>query len=335
MELTLPIAGYWHTVLNPALAETGAAVSGWLYTMSGQGQLAVNLPALLAVGLLVGVLTGFYGVGGGFLLTPWLNLFFQVPYNVAVGTDLTQMVGTATLARIRQGSEGYVDYTLGLFLFGGSIVGVELGARLLEGLKFSGSFSWLAGRLSWLQLVMSLVYGLLLVWIGSLVYREAKMALQQSQPQAGAVMAPAGANRLRTVNLPPFISLPVSGVDSISVWVVLGVGFLSGLLTGLLGVSGSFIRMPALIYILGVPTVVSIGTNLFELLLSSLYGTLTHSWKGNVELVLVLILLPTGIIGTQVGALLGRRLSHPGWQFLFAGLLFGTIFLMALRLFLP
>ena len=88
---------------------------------------------------MVGLLTGFYGVGGGFLMTPWLNLLFNVPYNVAVGTDLTQMAGTATMAKVRQGGAGYVDYKLGLLIFSGSIFGVELGARLVELLKAGGS----------------------------------------------------------------------------------------------------------------------------------------------------------------------------------------------------
>jgi len=333
MDLFLPIASYWQTVLAPELAKLAQPIHGWWYTIVPPGQLLVNLPAVVVVGLLVGLLTGFFGVAGGFLLTPWLNLCFAVPYNVAVGTDLTQMVGTATMARVRQGGEGYVDYTLGLLLFGGSVIGVELGARILELLKYSGGIPAGSGRLSWLQLVMSCIYGLLLLWIGALVFREARMSLRQPGPALAAAMGTPGANRLRTLHLPPFISLPVSGVESISLWVVLGVGFLSGLLTGLLGVSGSFVRMPALIYVLGVPTVVSIGTNLFELLLTSLYGTLTHSLKGNVELSLVIILLITGMVGAQVGAALQRRLAHPLGQLFFACLFFLTIILMVLRLF--
>lgn len=332
MDLTLPIASYWQTVLYPELVALSAPIQGWFYSIQPPGQLQISLPVLVGIGVLVGFLTGFYGVAGGFFLTPWLNLLFSVPYNVAVGTDLTQMVGTATMARIRQGGEGYVDYKLGLLMFGGSVVGVELGARILQLLKFSGRLPLGSGHLSWLQLIMTLIYGLLLAWIGSLVWREARLAFKQEAQPFGAAMAPAGSNRLRTLHLPPFISLPVSGVDAISLWVVLGVGFVSGLLTGLLGVSGSFVRMPALIYVLGVPTVVSIGTNLFELLLTSLYGTLTHSLKGNVELILVMILLITGIIGTQIGAALQRRWSSPVGQLLFAALFFLTLVGMALRL---
>lgn len=334
MGLTLPIASYWQKALHPEMAKLAEPLQGWFFTIQTNGDLVVSLTALIGVGLVVGLLTGYYGIGGGFLMTPWLNLFFQVPYNVAVGTDLTQMVGTATMAKVRQGGAGYVDYKLGLLMFSGSIVGVELGARLMELLKFGGSLSLGSWRVSLLQLVMTLVYGLLMGWIASLVYREARAALRGAHGAAApAEMSPPVANRLRSVNLRPFISLPVSGVEAISLWVILGVGFFSGLLTGLLGVSGSFIRMPALIYVLGVPTVVSIGTNLFELLLTSLYGTLTHSLKGNVEIILVIILLVSGILGSQLGAALQRKLYHPRLQQAFALVMFATIGLMVLKLF--
>jgi uncharacterized membrane protein YfcA len=334
MSFTLPISSYWQKILHPELAKLAEPLQGWFYTIQTNGDLVISLAVLIAVGLVAGLFTGFYGIGGGFLMTPWLNLMFNVPYNVAVGTDLTQMVGTATMAKVRQGGAGYVDYKLGLLIFGGSIFGVELGARIVELLKASGGFMIGGLQVSLLQTVMTIVYGLLMGWIASLVYKEAKAALQSPAVGAApAAMAPPVANRLRTVNLRPFISLPVSGVDTISLWVVLGVGFFSGLLTGLLGVSGSFIRMPALIYVLGVPTVVSIGTNLFELLLTSLYGTLTHSLKGNVELALVIILLITGTIGSQVGAALQRKWAQPRLQLAFAGLMFLTIGLMVLKLF--
>jgi uncharacterized protein len=139
-------------------------------------------------------------------------------------------------------------------------------------------------------------------------------------------------SRLQTLNLPPMVSLPVSGVDSISLWLILGVGLASGLLTGLLGVSGAFIRMPAMIYVLGVPTVVSLGTNLFELLILAAYGAFTHSLKGNVDLLLVIILLITTTVGSQLGMLLQRKLVGPRTLQLYTGIIFLTIVIMLLKL---
>lgn len=326
--LELPLAGYWLKVLQPELSRLSEPWRGWFYTLLPAGDLQVSLAALMLLGLVVGLLTGFFGIGGSFLMTPWLNLGFLVPYNVAIGTDLTQMIGTATLAGLRQGGQGFIDYRLGLLLFAGSVVGLESGAQLLEVLKKAGSWQADRWQLPMIQVVMTVIYGILLAWIGTLVLREAWAAWRATAPTAAPAAPGTVSSRLRTLHLKPLISLPVSGVESISLWVILLVGFCSGLLTGLLGVSGSFIRMPAMIYVLGVPTVVSLGTNLFELFLSSCYGAWTHSLKGNVELPLVAILLVASVIGSHLGSILQRRLYRPELQLGFAGLIWLTVVAM-------
>lgn len=334
MTVTLPLASYWNKYLHPELSRLAEPVQGWFYTIQPQGDLSVNLLALIGLGLIVGLLAGFFGVGGGFLMTPLLNLISNVPYNVAVGTDLTQMVGTATIANLRQRGFGYVDYKLALLMFLGSMIGVESGAQLLEILKYGGEITLGGYRLTLLQLVMTIVYSILLFWVSSLVYREASAILKTKTIRV-APPPPASpvASRLRSINLPPMISLPVSGVESVSIWLILAVGWVAGVCTGLLGVSGGFLRMPALIYVLGIPTVVSIGTNLFELLVAAIYGALTHSLKGNVELVLVIVLLVSSTVGTQLGAALQRKFAGPRLQQLFAGLIVVIICLMFLKLF--
>ncbi|MFP3868517.1 MAG: sulfite exporter TauE/SafE family protein [Desulfobacteraceae bacterium] len=309
-------------------------IQGWFYTIQPHGDLVVSLWALIDLGLIVGLLAGFFGVGGGFLMTPLLNLIANVPYNVAVGTDLSQMVGTATIANLRQRGFGYVDYKLAMLMLLGSVIGVESGAQLLEFLKYRGAIFLGGYRLELVQLVMTSIYTILLGWIGLLLYREASAVLRARTTWA-APPPPAASpivSRLRSINLPPMISLPVSGVESISIWLIVAVGWVAGLLTGLLGVSGGFLRMPALIYVLGIPTVVSIGTNLFELLVVALYGSLTHSFKGNVELVLVVILLISSTIGSQLGAALQRKFAGPRLQQIFAGVIVVIIFLMLLKL---
>jgi uncharacterized membrane protein YfcA len=288
---------------------------------------------LIILGLFIGLLTGSFGVGSGFLMAPFLNLVGNIPYNVAVGSDLTQMFGSATQANLRQRALGFVDYKLGLLLLVGSVVGVECGAQLLQLLKYAGDVPLGGHRLGWLQLIMTVVYILLLGWIGIALYRETRASRQTAEaatPMEPVVMLEG--SRLQTINLPPMVSLPVSGVESISLWLILGVGWVSGLLTGLLGVSGAFIRMPALIYVLGVPTVVSLGTNLFELLILAAYGTLSHSVKGNVDLVLVIILLITTTIGNQLGALLQRTIVGPRSIYVYTFILFATIILMIIKL---
>ena len=329
MAITLPIASHWQQILSPDLGRLAEPVHGWFYAIQPNGDLAVSLAALIVLGLCLGLFCGFFGGASGFLMAPLLNLVGHIPYNVAVGTELSTMVGTATLANLRQRGLGYIDYKLGILLILGSVIGLEIGAQLLKYLTYAGGVTLVGRKISLVQLVMTLVYGGLLAWIGSQVYREARSARQAEFADGAPGVPPlAMATRLQRVALPPLISLPMSGVEAVSLWVILGVGAVTGLLTGLLGVSGSFIRMPALIYILGIPTVVSIDTNLLNYLVLALYGAFTHSVKGNVDLLLMVILLVTTVPGYQGGGWLRKKLPGHRLQLLFAGIICAIIITM-------
>ena len=181
MTITLPIASHWQKILNPGLARLAEPNHGWFYTIQTNGDLAISLATLLILGFCLGLMSGLFGEGGGFLMAPVLNLVGHIPYNVAVGTEVSMMVGTATIAKLRQQGVGYVDYKLGLLLFLGSFIGLEIGAQLLEFLTYAGEVTLLSRKISLIQLVMTLVYGGLLAWIGSQVYREARGSLK-SEP---------------------------------------------------------------------------------------------------------------------------------------------------------
>jgi uncharacterized membrane protein YfcA len=334
MSITLPTASFWIKYLHPEIVRLAEPVAGLFYTISPAGDLSVSLPALIILGLFIGLMAGSFGVGSGFLTTPFLNLVGNIPYNVAIGSDVAHMVGSATISQVRQRGMGYVDYKLALLLFVGSVIGVEIGVFLLQLLKFAGEFPFFGHQLSLMQLVMTIAFGLLLGWIGLMMYRETRARLRMEaglEAPEGPVAMPG--SRLQTINLPPMMALPVSGVESISLWLIIAVGLVSGLLTGFLGVSGAFIRMPAMIYVLGVPTVVSIGTNLFELLILALYAAFTHSLVGNVDLTLVIILLVTTTIGNQLGVLLQKKLVGPRSLQLYVIIIFVTIALMILKFF--
>ena len=332
MTITLPTASFWIKYLHPEIVRLAQPVVGWFYTVGPNGELAVSLPALIVLGLLVGLLSGSFGVGSGFLMTPFLNLVGNIPYNVAIGSDVAHMLGSSTLANLRQRAIGYVDYKLGLLLLAGSVIGVEIGAQLVQLLKFAGDLSLWGHQVGLMQVILTVIFALLLGWIGIMVYRET-MASSRPETMGMPAESPAvmASSRHQTINLPPMVSLPVSGVESISLWLILGVGLASGLLTGFLGVSGAFIRMPAMIYVLGVPTVVSLGTNLFELFFLAIYGTLTHGFKGNVDLVLIIILLITTTVGSQVGIALQRKVVGPRSLLLYTAIIFLTILLMLLK----
>jgi uncharacterized membrane protein YfcA len=294
------------------------------------------LPYLALFGFAIGALGGFFGVGGGFLMVPLLNVAFGVPYNIAVGSDLGQMCGMSTAATVRHMRFGNIDFKLGFLMILGTATGVEFGAQVLELLKKVGQVVVLGHKVDMMTVVMSLVYAALLLFLGRVMVRESLRTMRRA---AGRVQldaeapAPSAVLRLRTVKLWPMVSLPASGIESVSLWVILGIGFLTGFLSGMLGVGGGFIRMPALVYILGCPTVVAVGTDLFEIMFSAGYGVMTHAFKGNVSLVLVLALLVGTTVGAQVGASYTRRAGGPWVRFGFGCLAFVGVVMVGVKLF--
>jgi uncharacterized membrane protein YfcA len=284
-----------------------------------------NIPYLALFGFVIGAMGGFFGMGGGFLMVPMLNAVFGIPYNVAVGSDLGQMTGMSTAATVRHMRFGNIDFKLGFLMIGGTATGVELGATVLELLKHAGTMTIAGRKVETMTLIMSLVYAFLLVFLGQAMTRESlrtirrtsgRVALSADVPASPVVL------KLRTFKMWPMVSLPASGIESVSLWIILGIGFVTGFLSGMLGVGGGFIRMPALVYILGCPTVVAVGSDLFEIVFSSAYGVMTHAFKGNVHLVLVLSLLIGTTIGAQLGASYTRKAGGPWVRFGFGCLAF-------------
>ena len=252
----------------------------------------INPLFLAGVGFVVGLLGGFFGVGGGFLAGPMMYLV-GVPMNFVIGTDLAHMTGKSIVAARRHRSLGHVDVKLGLLMAVGSIPGVEIGARIIEGLEAAGS----------IDVVVGVAYIVILLAIGAFTGWESLRAMRlvrTERMEAKDALAFRGVSRrVHLFNLPPLISLPSSGIESVSLWVVLGVSFLTGLLAGVLGVGGGFIRMPMLVYLLGVPTHVAVGTDLFEVVITAGFGTLTHGLKGNVDILIALVMHTGAAIGLK------------------------------------
>ncbi len=135
--------------------------------------------------------------------------------------------------------------------------------------------------------------------------------------------------RMHSIKLRPMVSFPNSGIASVSLWVVLGGGLLTGILAGFLGVGGGFIRMPMLVYFVGVPTHVAVGTDLFEIIFSAGYGTLTHALKGNVDVIIALVMNTGAAIGAQIGSVSTRYFEGPRIRLLFSALpLIGAILVL-------
>jgi hypothetical protein len=284
---------------------------------------------LICLGFVVGVLSGLFGVGGGFLMTPMLNAVFGIPYNIAVGSDLCQMAGTTTAASLRHRSYGHIDYKLALFILAGSLGGAELGARILVKLRELGSITLHNRSVGKMYLWMTFIYFVLLLVVGVSMFLESRKA--KKRPPRGGIVATRISRKIQKMIAPPLISLSTSRIASISVWSVIAVGFLIGILSGLLGVGGGFIITPAFIYLFRVPTSVAVGTGLFQIIFTSGYGALTHFFKGNVDFTLVAGILAGSLIGSQFGAMLNKRLRGAYVRFYFSWIVFIAIGIIILK----
>jgi uncharacterized membrane protein YfcA len=285
----------------------------------------VNPLFLAGVGFLVGLLGGFFGVGGGFLAGPMMFLV-GVPMNFVVGTDLAHMTGKSIVAARRHRVLGHVDIKLGILMVLGTVPGIELGVRIIEGLEESGH----------IELVVGLAYIIILVAIGTFTAWESLRAMhlvRTEQMDAKDALAFQGmTRRIHRLRIPPLVSLPNSGIASISLWVIVGVSFLTGLLAGVLGVGGGFIRMPMMVYVIGVPTHVAVGTDLFEVVISAGYGTVSHAMQGNVDILMALVMQTGAAIGAQIGATSTRFFAGPRIRLFFSILPFVGAALVILRL---
>ena len=283
----------------------------------------VNPLLLVGIGFLVGILGGFFGVGGGFIAGP-LMFWAGVPMNFVVGTDLAHMTGKSIVAARRHRALGHVDIKLGLVMVVGTIMGIESGAQVLEALKGVGA----------VDVVIGLAYVVIMLAVSVFTAWESLRALRMIRKDRLEIQEVLGfediARRVHSIDLPPMISLPASGIASISLWVVLGVGFVTGLLSGALGVGGGFVRMPLLVYLVGSPTHVAVGTDLFEIVFSAGFGTLTHGLKGNVDILMALVMHTGAALGAQIGAVSTRFFAGPRIRLLFSGLpLVGALMVLA------
>jgi len=256
---------------------------------------SVNALFIVILGFLVGVLSGMFGVGGGFLTTPLL-IFYGIPPTVAVASASTQITGASVSGVMVHARRGGVDLKMGGVMTAGGLLGSVVGAALFRLLQSSGQIDVVVGSL----------YVLILASIGGLMLKDALIAL-------GYVNAPkvkAGPRHNRWVASLPFRWRFYTSGLYISPVAPFALGFLAGVLTVFLGIGGGFILVPAMIYLLGMPARVVIGTSLVMVLTVSAMTTMVHALTTRaVDIVLAGLLLVGGVVGAQYGALLTLRIK--------------------------
>ena len=265
---------------------------------------------LVVVGFVIGILGGFFGVGGSFIAGPALRLM-GVNWNYAVGTDLAHIVGKSIVAARQHRTLGNVDLKLGLIMALGTIGGAEAGAQLIQALKRAGNVNTVV---SYVAIVVYSGIAVFMLWESQKTLRSDKKRKQplvkaaQSKEDRSA-FSPVTRN-IQRLKIWPMITLPTSGIR-ISLWTILLVAFVGGVFSGFLGGGAGYIRMPSMVYVLGIPTHLAVGTDLFEIVISASYGTLTHAIKGNVDILIALVMHTGAVIGAQIGAVATQYFAGP------------------------
>ncbi|MBC7146484.1 MAG: sulfite exporter TauE/SafE family protein [Thioclava marina] len=268
-------------------------------------EVSVNMFTLLGLGGIVGLLSGLFGVGGGFLITPLL-FFIGIPPSVAVATGANQVVASSVSGVLAQLKRKAVDIPMGLVLLVGGILGSAGGIWVFN----------LLTQLGQIDLAVQLCYVVFLGLIGLLMLQEAVRTLQKQRK--GTSVRKKRVQHTWVHKLPFKLKFRASGLY-ISVIPPLLVGISVGVLAAIMGVGGGFIMVPAMIYLLNMPTKVVIGTSLFQILFVSAFTTLMHAITNQtVDVMLALLLIVGGVVGAQIGSRLGARLKAEQLRILLA-----------------
>lgn len=286
---------------------------------------SVNALIILAMGAGVGMMSGIFGVGGGFLMTPLL-MFYGIPPAVAVGTEANQIVASSVSGVLAHWKRGNVDLKMGLYLVAGGITGVILGQGVFVLLRSAGIE----------ELGIKLAYVVFLGIVGALMFVESLGSLIKSFKKDKGGSAASGSARSQKrgwiQRLPYKVRFRTSKVY-ISALLPVGLGLFIGILAVIMGVGGGFVMVPAMIYIIGMPTSVVVGTSLFYIIFATGLSTFMHAYYNHtVDIVLALLLLVGGVIGAQVGTRVGANLKGEQLRILLAMMVLGVCIKLALGL---
>jgi len=261
----------------------------------------VNLPLLILIGLGAGILSGFTGVGGAFIVTPAL-IVLGFPANFAVGTSLAWVVGNSLIGTFKHGKLGNIDAKLGLLLLLAALGGVEVGVRILNWTRDIGLADTVVLSVS---IVMLLIIGVYTLTESIVVKRRLDRMLSRKEKLPPEIGAASLSRRFQAINLPPRLHFAGSGV-AMSLWIILAIGFLVGLLSGVVGVGGGIIMVPSLVYLIGLSSFMAVGTSLLQVIFAAAYGSIRHTLSGNVIIFAAFIMVLASSLGVLFGASITR-----------------------------
>jgi len=284
-------------------------------------EMSIEIEAIFFLGAFVGLVSGVFGVGGGFLTTPLL-IFMGIPSAVAVGTQGSQLVASGLSGVMGYWKRSHVDFLIGTIMLLGGFLGTVIGVFFFQFIKLMGQ----------IDLIISLLYIILLGSIGIMMLFESVMTTVKKKTMKSEF------NQLKSrgfiSKLPYKMRFPRSKLY-ISIFVPGGIGFVSGFLVATMGVGGGFLLVPAMIYILGMPPLLVAGTSLFQIIFTSAFATIMHAtFSNSVDIFLAFFLILGGVIGAQIGVKASKYVTGVKARVILALLVLGVCTQLGIQLFL-
>ncbi len=284
---------------------------------------SVNVILVFGMGAIVGILSGIFGVGGGFLMTPLL-IMIGIPPTVAAASDSNQIVGASTSGTLAHYKMGNVDFKMGILLLIGGVIGGTLGVQLIKILRQAGNADFL----------IKITYVLMLGFVGAYMFIESLQALRKKEVDHQAPKKESRYGQL-VKKLPWQTDFEKSGIR-LSILMPLVLGSFVGVLAAIMGVGGGFIMVPVMVYLLRMPMHVVVGTSLFQILFTCIDVTIMQSYTNHtVDFILAVILLLGSTLGAQFGAKLSKKLKGDQLKILLASIVLLVMVKMLLDLLLP
>ncbi len=300
-------------------AEVG---SFWFPVLPGVGH-PVSALEVIVLGLFIGYVAGMFGVGGGFVLTPFMINILRIPAQVSVGSALGQKCGTSISSFLKYRALKRGEPRIDLVMMGGSLIGVDAGNRLLAWLTGLGNWHFGHGaRMPAVQVVLDGLFLVMLIAIGLYTMRDALEARKRVIPR-GDVTIPGFL--VKGIRIPPFVDLPLVQLEQVSVPMMAYLGFVLGVASGLMGIGGGVIFTPILMYGFGLSVRNSAGTGILLLYVTVTVGTIEAALRGFVSIPLSMLILVGSSVGAQLGALSTHYWTNRVLRLIFGVLIFMTV----------